>query len=227
MKIKCFKVASIDANNFHFCEYVARQRVPTIVSTGMCTIKEILKTKEIFKRNKCPVMFMHCTSAYPSKDEDKNLLSIPYMKKIKKSDIGFSGHGTGLTGTVGAIALGSMVIEKHSTLSTNMSGPDHAASLEFSKLKELIDTGRGVKKALGKPIKKKFKSEEILHSILCRKFVIRKEIKKNTKLNKFNLKTVITYKVGGITPNKYYEILNKRATKNLKIGHILTFKDFK
>lgn len=227
LKIKCFKVASIDANNFHFCEYVAKQKVPTIVSTGMCTIKEIIKTKKIFTKNKCPVMFMHCTSAYPSKDEDKNLSAIPYMEKIIKTDIGFSGHGTGLTGAVGAIALGSSVIEKHSTLSRNMSGPDHAASLEFSKLKELIKVGRGVKKALGKPIKKKFKSEEILHNILCRKFVTRKEIKKNTKLNKSNLKTAITYKTGGITPNKYFEILDKKVSKDLKIGHILTLKDFK
>ncbi len=225
--IKCFKVASIDANNFHFCEYVAKQKVPTIVSTGMCTIEEIKKTKNIFNKNKCPVMFMHCTSSYPSKDEDKNLLAIPFMKKTLKTDIGFSGHGTGFTGTVGAIALGSPVIEKHSTLSTKMSGPDHAASLEFKKLKELIQLGRGVKKALGSAIKKKHKSEDILHSILCRKFVVRKNIKKNGKLNRLNIKTAITYKKGGITPNQYYKILNKRVIKNLEKGHILSLKDLK
>ena len=225
--IKCFKVASIDANNFHFCEYVAKQKVPTIVSTGMCTMEEIKKTKKIFNNNKCPVMFMHCTSAYPSRDEDKNLSAIPFMKKILKTDIGFSGHGTGFTGTVGAIALGSPVIEKHSTLSTKMSGPDHAASLEFEKLKELIDIGRGVKRALGNPIKKKHKSEEILHRILCRKFVVRKNIKKGSKLSKTNIKTAITYKKGGITPNQYYRILNKKVFKDLKKGHILSLKDFK
>ena len=108
-----------------------------------------------------------------------------------------------------------------------MSGPDHAASLEFKKLKELIDIGRGVKKAIGVPIKKKHKSEEVLHGILCRKFVLRKDIKKNTSLSKYNLKTVITYKKGGITPNKYYELLNKKVIKDLKKGHILSFKDIK
>ena len=225
--INYIKIASIDANNFHFCEYVAKQKVPTIVSTGMCTMEEIKKTKKIFNNNKCPVMFMHCTSAYPSRDEDKNLSAIPFMKKILKTDIGFSGHGTGFTGTVGAIALGSPVIEKHSTLSTKMSGPDHAASLEFEKLKELIDIGRGVKRALGNPIKKKHKSEEILHSILCRKFVVRKNIKKGSKLSKTNIKTAITYKKGGITPNQYYRILNKKVFKDLKKGHILSLKDFK
>ena len=225
--VKCFKIASIDANNFHFCEYVAKQKFPTIISTGMCTMEEIKITKKIFVKNKCPAMFMHCTSAYPSRDEDKNLSAIPFMKKILKTDIGFSGHGTGFTGTVGAIALGSPVIEKHSTLSTKMSGPDHAASLEFEKLKELIKIGRGVKKALGTPTKKKHKSEEILHSILCRKFVVRKNIKKGSKLSKTNIKTAITYKKGGITPNQYYQILNKKVFKDLKKGHILSLKDFR
>ena len=51
-----------------------------------------------------------------------------------KTDIGFSGHGKGMAGSVGAVALGANVIEKHSTLNKEMAGPDHAASLEFHVL---------------------------------------------------------------------------------------------
>ena len=39
--IDYFKIASIDANNYHFCEYVASKRKPTIISTGMCTYEEL------------------------------------------------------------------------------------------------------------------------------------------------------------------------------------------
>ena len=35
-------------------------------------------------------------------------------------DVGFSGHGTGFEGTLGAVALGATVIEKHVTLSKKM-----------------------------------------------------------------------------------------------------------
>ena len=45
MGVKFLKVASIDANNFQFCEYIAKKRYPTIISTGMCTYDEILKRK--------------------------------------------------------------------------------------------------------------------------------------------------------------------------------------
>ena len=62
--IDYFKIASIDANNYHFCEYVAQKRKPTIISTGMCTYNEILRTQKIFKKYSTPHIFLHCTSAY-------------------------------------------------------------------------------------------------------------------------------------------------------------------
>ena len=60
--VKFFKIASIDANNFHFCDYVAKQKLPTIISTGMCTYDEILKTQKIFKKHKTPHIFLHSIS---------------------------------------------------------------------------------------------------------------------------------------------------------------------
>ena len=65
------KIASIDANNYHFCDYIAKKKRPTIISTGMCTYEEILKTQKIFNKYKTPHIFLHCTSAYPSKEKDK------------------------------------------------------------------------------------------------------------------------------------------------------------
>ena len=39
--VKALKIASIDANNYQFCEYVAKNKIPTIISSGMCTIEEL------------------------------------------------------------------------------------------------------------------------------------------------------------------------------------------
>ena len=138
LKIKpsFLKIASIDANNYHFCEYVAKKNKPTIISTGMCTYDEILQTQKIFKKYKTPHIFLHCTSAYPSDEKDKNLNCIPVLRKKLNEDVGFSGHGTGIIGAVGAVSLGAKFIEKHVTLNKKMLGPDHAASLEFDKLSQ-------------------------------------------------------------------------------------------
>tara|TARA_B100000427_G_scaffold162982_1_gene135477 strand:+ start:3050 stop:4126 length:1077 start_codon:yes stop_codon:yes gene_type:complete len=222
-----FKIASIDANNYHFCEYVAKNKKPTIISTGMCTYKEILKTQKIFKKYKTPHIFLHCTSAYPSEEKDKNLRCIPKLRKLLNEDVGFSGHGTGIAGASGATALEAKVIEKHVTLNKKMLGPDHAASLEFDTFKLMVDTCRKIHTSLGSSEKKFLKSERILHGILSRKFVVRRTIKNGKRLNRENIKTALTYSKSGILPKDYHRILNKKSKKILKVGHILKFSDIK
>ena len=224
--VNYFKIASIDANNYHFCDYVASKKKPTIISTGMCTYEEILKTQKIFKKYGTRHIFLHCTSAYPSDEKDKNLKCIPKLRNILSEDVGFSGHGTGIVGAVGAIALGAKVIEKHVTLNKKMLGPDHAASLEFDTFKLMVETSRKVHTSLGTDKKKFLNSEKVLHNVLTRKFVVRKNIKKGHRLNKFNIKTALTYKKGGILPKYYYKILNKKCKKNLRAGDVLNLSYF-
>ena len=115
----------------------------------MSTYEEILKTQKIFNKFKTPHIFLHCTSAYPSTNFDKNLKCIPKLSSLLKEDVGFSGHGIGSVGASGAVALGAKVVEKHVTLSRKMLGPDHAASLEFGEFADMVNLTRGVKQALG------------------------------------------------------------------------------
>jgi len=225
--VKYLKIASIDAVNYHFCEYVAKKRKPTIISTGMSTYNEILKTQKIFNKFKTPHIFLHCTSAYPSENKDKNLNCIPKMRKILREDVGFSGHGIGSVGAAGAVTLGAKVVEKHVTLSRKMLGPDHAASLEFNEFSEMTKLVRGIKDALGSENKKFLKSEKILHDVLIRKFVTRKDVSKNDKINFDNVKTAVTYSKSGILPKDYYKILNKKFKKDIKSGSVFKFEDLK
>ena len=225
--IDYLKIASIDATNYHFCEYVAKKKKPTIISTGMSTYEEILQTQKIFNKYKTKHIFLHCTSAYPSKNSDKNLQCIPKLRAILKEDVGFSGHGIGSVGAAGAVALGAKVVEKHVTLSRKMLGPDHAASLEFNEFKNMVDLSRGIKVALGSDNKELLKSEQVLHDVLIRKFVTRKNVSKNEKLNFNNIKTAVTYSKRGILPKNYYKILGKSFKKNMNYGALFELKDLK
>ena len=222
--VKAFKIASIDASNYQFCEYISKFKFPTIISTGMCTYEEIKITNQIFLRNKCPHMFMHCTSSYPSETKDKNLNCIPKLLKILKTDIGFSGHGTSFVGPAGAIPLGAKVIEKHVTLNKEMAGPDHLASLNFKEFKEMIDFCNKIYISLGTNNKKFLKSEKILHEILSRKIVARNDIKVNKKINIKDLKTVLTYNKKGILPKEIFKIIGKKPKVTIKKGSIINLK---
>ena len=54
-----------------------------------------------------------------------------------------------------------------------------------------------------------------------------KNIHKNEKLTKNNIKTAITMRKGGIHPKNYFNLIGKKINKSLKVGHILQMKDLK
>ena len=222
---KVIKIASIDTNNFHFMKLVASKKIPVIASVGMCNWSEINQTWQIFKEANCPLMFLHCTSAYPSEIKDKNLNCIPVLQNLFNQEVGFSGHGIGFTGTFGATALGVKVVEKHVTLNREMSGPDQAASLEFNEVETLVKESNKLIEALGTTNKVFLESEEILHGVLSKRIITSKKIKANEPFTFENLRTVVTKKIGGILPNRYFEVVGKFSKNDLSENHIINLLD--
>ncbi len=221
-KLKVVKLASIDTLNFQFCEYIARKRIPTIASVGMCNFEQIIQSYNIFKSNNCPLMFMHCTSAYPCPIEDKNLNVIKILRDMFNVEIGFSGHGTGIEGTLGAVALGARVIEKHVTLSRKMSGPDQAASLEFDEFSDLINYSNNMVKAMGSLFKKLEESEKTLKKILMKRFISTKKISSGEVIKPDCIRTVVTDNEKGISPENYYKVIASKAKKEINENQIIT-----
>ena len=218
---KVIKIASIDTNNFLFMKNVASKKIPVIASIGMCNWDEVAVTRQIFKDADCPLMFLHCTSAYPCPIEDKNLSCIPIIQKMFGEDVGFSGHGVGEIGTLGAISLGAKLVEKHVTLSRKMSGPDQAASLEFDEFKKLIYKSEQMRLALGSPVKKFEQSEQTLHSVLAKRIVCSKKLFKGQSIKEEYLRTVVTKKDGGILPNRLFNVVNRHAARDLEENTVL------
>ena len=81
--------------------------------------------------------------------------------------------------------------------------------------------------SLGSSNKKFLKSEQILHSILIRKFVVRKNLRKGEKFSFNNIKTALIYNKNGILPKDYYKIIGKKTKRQLKIGHIINWSDIR
>ena len=67
-------------------------------------------------------------------------------------------------------------------------------------------------------IKRSKKSEKILHNILARRIVARRDIKVNERLNFDKVKPVITKNKKAIYANEIYSIINKRLKKSIKKG---------
>ena len=132
---------------------IAKEQKHTFISTGMSTLEEVDKAVEIFRKHDCPFELMHCCSSYPMKNEDANLSMINTLKMRYGCDVGYSGHETGLSISVAAVAMGATSIERHITLDRAMYGSDQSASIEIVGLKRLVRDIRDVETAMGDGIK--------------------------------------------------------------------------
>lgn len=131
------KVASAMLTNLALIELIAKEKKLTFISTGMSKMNDINKAINIFKKNKCDFVLMHCVSTYPCHEKDLNLNLIITLKQKFKCKIGYSGHENSVSPSIAAWFLGADYIERHITLDRTMYGTDQAASLSEQGLREL------------------------------------------------------------------------------------------
>jgi N-acetylneuraminate synthase len=104
---------------------------------------------------------MHCVSSYPAKEDDLNLKMIPVLLKKFKCKVGYSGHESTLSPTLGACYLGATSVERHITMDRTTWGSDQAASLSKNGLKDLVSMIRKVHKVMGDGKKKILDGEKV------------------------------------------------------------------
>lgn len=145
------KIASPDLTNRPLLAAAARTTLPLIVSTGAATEEEIgvcvAELTEVAAARR--LILLHCISCYPTPVEALNLNAINTLRKAFGVPCGLSDHTMStLTGSW-AVVAGACILEKHLTLDTTASGPDHAMSLIPAQFAEYVTQVRAVEKALG------------------------------------------------------------------------------
>ncbi len=219
IKVPMYKIASFEINDIPLIEYCASKKKPMIISTGVADIKDIeLAISVCRKAGNNDITLLKCTSDYPSKISDANLLTIPDMQKRFGVKIGLSDHTMGSIVPIVATSLGASVVEKHYILNRKAGGPDSSFSMEPSEFKEMVDKIRDVEKCLGKVDYKVLKKNKYRRRSL---FVV-KDIKKG---DKFSFENIRSIRPGyGLHPKHYNEVLGKTTNRNLKKGTPVSWK---
>ena len=141
LNLNIFKIPSGEINNVPLVRAIGQKRAFVILSTGMSNMKEIKFSVDLLVSSgtkKENIKILHCTSEYPAKLENINLLAISTIKSKLKMEVGYSDHSNGIEVSIAAVALGAKVIEKHLTINKNDIGPDHKASLDPNEFKQLF-----------------------------------------------------------------------------------------
>ena len=219
--VPAHKLGADDATNLPLIQYVASTQKPIMLSTGMCTQKEIDEMVEVclITGNENIVLF-HTVSNYPTYSDQVNLLAIQTLKReFPQLTIGFSDHTIGTTASIAAACLGAEVLEKHFTYDKNAEGPDHQLSANPSEMKEIVSRirefevmkGSGIKRPVGKEITNRKKNRKSLVAI--------KSIKKDEKLTSDNID--IKRPGDGIEPKYFKKVLGKHAKEDIPNDEVL------
>ena len=213
--IKSLKISSCNLTNLPFLKEVAKSKLPVILSTGMGNLKEVNDAIKVLNRRK--LMIFQCTSNYPAKSDESNLLAINTFKKLNVP-VGFSDHTQDITSALVAFGLGVRVFEKHFTLSNNLSGIDQKASLNIKDFKKYVMTLNQAFLSLGNGKKVPSKSEKKVLVSLRKSIVANQDINPGQKL-KINM---FDYKRpgNGINTKEVHKIVGMIAKKE-KLQKIL------
>jgi len=224
LKSSLIKVGSGDLTNYPLLKYTAKFGKPMVLSTGMATISEIDKAiSTVLNEGNDNIILLQCTSDYPCPYEDMNLRVMTTLKSAFKFPVGLSDHSLGIECAVAAVTLGGKYIEKHFTLSRNLLGPDHKASLEPSEFKKMVEAVRNIEQALGDGIKRPMPSELKNKDIIRRKIVASKDIQMGDILDESNV-TFKRSKTG--LEAKYYELLSEhKAKRSIKANEVIRLSD--
>ncbi len=214
--LELFKIPSGEITNLPYLRKIAGFRKPIVMSTGMATMEEVENAFDILVKegvNKDDITIVHCNTEYPTPMEDVNLKAMNYIGKKLFVNTGYSDHTLGIEVPIAAVALGARVIEKHFTLSRDLPGPDHRASLEPVELAAMVKAIRNIEKATsGSGIKEPSASEKKNKEIVRKSIVAKVQILKGETFSEENIS--LKRPGMGLSPMLWDEVLGKKAQKD-------------
>lgn len=218
--VPALKLASADLVNPYLIRKAASLGKPLILSTGMSFEPEIEAAAKLVRSLGVPFAMLHCNSTYPAPEQD---IHLGYIKRLQEIHdvIGYSGHERGTAVTIAAVALGAKIVERHITLDRNMEGPDHAASLEPTEFKALVDGIRQVDQALPwtGPGRQASQGELLNRENLSKSVIAARAIEQGEVFTEDNLRVASPGQ--GLAPYRLPELLGKKAHRNLRTGDFL------
>ena len=222
--VAALKIASADLCNPYLIAKAASLGKPLILSTGMSFEHEIVRAIEQLNGLGVPFALLHCNSTYPAPESD---IQLRYLLRLNELHglVGYSGHERGTAITLGAVALGAKLVERHITLDRNMEGPDHLASLEPLEFRQLVDGIRQLELALPwtGPGRHTSQGELLNRENLGKSVIATCDIAEGKVIEASMLR--IASPGQGLAPYRLPELLGKAASRSIAQGDFLFDSD--
>lgn len=216
IQVPIYKISSFEAFDYPLIKYAAATGKPMIISTGISTLEEIQEAVDACHSvGNDNVTLLKCTSAYPAKVEDMNLLTIRDMIERfgpQGVKVGLSDHSMSLVPPITAVAMGARVIEKHLTLDRALGGEDSGFSLNVQEFEEMIKAVRETEKSIGDVNY----TNGAANRQGGRSLYVVSDIKKGELITPDNVRSIRPS--CGLHPRHYDDVMGKEATRDLPFG---------
>jgi pseudaminic acid synthase len=211
-----YKIASAEINDINLIEYIAKLKKPMILSTGLADIEDINLAVRTINKYHNKIIILKCNSEYPTPSKNLNIKNIKFLQRKFKLNVGFSDHSLSDNAAIASVAYGARFIEKHILLNKKLKTPDSSFSLTPKEFSNLVINIRETEKIVGDNEYKISSRQKILRKINMRSLFIVKDVKKNEKINKFNVRSIRPG--NGMHPKNLNIILGKVFKKNFQKG---------
>ncbi len=245
MGVKRIKVGSGEMTNAPMLLGLARLGLPMILSTGMATLSEVEEALSVVafgmlagseerpsraafaeayasaeaRAALANVTVMQCTTEYPAPYEEVNLRVMNTYAAAFGVLPAYSDHTPGIDISLAAVALGATAIEKHFTLSRDMEGPDHKASLEPDELKAMVQGVARIGQAMGDGVKRPQPSEIPNIAVARKSLVAAVDIAEGERFTEQNL--TIKRAGGGLPPIDFFEYLGRPSSRSFAVDELI------
>lgn len=161
--VPAYKIGSGDITWLESLDYTAAKGKPMLIATGASELQDVIEAVDVVRRHTDEIVLMQCNTNYTGSEDNFRFIALnvlrSYAALFPDLTLGLSDHTPGHATTLGAIALGARVVEKHFTDDTTREGPDHGFSMDPAAWRDLVDRSRELEASLG-PVLKRVEANE-------------------------------------------------------------------
>ena len=220
--LEAYKLSSWDYNYTPLWKKIASLNKPMIIDTGPVNLLEVAKVIQLMRNvGNEQAILIHCfhTENYA----EMNMLTIPYLRSIFNTLVGYSPSDFNDETDIVAIALGAVILEKRLTISRSLPGHHHILSKEPKEFEEYVKMVRNMQSALGTYDLIPSKSDLAERQKWFRHIVANQDISKGTVLTTDMLEGKRLEE--GISPEYTDLFIGRKVKRDLLYNESLSWED--
>lgn len=224
--VDVYKIGSGDITWTEILEYTAQKNKPVLLATGASTLEDVQRAMTALQKHTQNVVLMQCNTNYTGSLENFKYVNLNVLHQFKElyPDIilGLSDHTSGHATTLGAVAFGVRVVEKHFTDNNDQEGPDHGFAMNPTTWRDMVDRTEELMWSLGDGVKRIEDNEK--QSLIVQRRSIRatKDLAPGDLISTDSFEALRPIPEGGLPPHQLQELTGKKMIKPLQAGEHLT-----